>query len=247
MASAPKSSSLTALLFGATGATGKHVLRELLASSHFTTVVEAGRRVNTLPDDTPGKPKLVQKTIDFEKIEQEGLGEVNADVVIITLGTTKSDAGSTENFLKIDRDYVLNAAKAAKTGDEAQRIVYLSSTGASATSRFLYTRSKGETEHGLAKLGYSDLVVFRPGLLKGRDGRRTVEAISEVIVNIIPGRDSTGIDVKELAKSIVRAAETGSAGLPKVADAKLESPAEGSPYHIVANKGSVNLSKLEAA
>ncbi|KIK23788.1 hypothetical protein PISMIDRAFT_678758, partial [Pisolithus microcarpus 441] len=70
-------------------------------------------------------------------------------------------------FEKIDREYVVNACRAAKSEDPAheQRLVYLSSVGADATSHFLFTKSKGLTELALARLGYSDTIVFRPGML----------------------------------------------------------------------------------
>ena len=43
------------------------------------------------------------------------------------LGTNRAAAGTPENFEKIDREYVLNAARAAKTeGDHPQRLVYVS-------------------------------------------------------------------------------------------------------------------------
>lgn len=58
---------------------------------------------------------------------------------ILQLGTTRAAAGSAENFTKIDKDYVINAAKAAKTESD-QRLLYLSSMSASASSFMLYTK-----------------------------------------------------------------------------------------------------------
>ena len=43
------------------------------------------------------------------------------------------------------------------------------SAGANASSPFLYAKSKGLTELALARLGYSETIVFRPGLLKGAE------------------------------------------------------------------------------
>jgi len=79
----------TALLLGATGQVGQHILKELLSSPHFTKVGEFGRRV-TAPESIPGndkdKDKLVQKTIDFEKTDESGLAQGKWDVVFIALG-----------------------------------------------------------------------------------------------------------------------------------------------------------------
>ena len=74
-------------MFGATGSTGRHVLRELLASSHFGRVVEAGRRVTAAEAiaDLPGKEKLEQKTIDFDNLAEARLAELKADVVVIVV------------------------------------------------------------------------------------------------------------------------------------------------------------------
>ncbi|KAG8902754.1 Protein fmp52, mitochondrial [Tulasnella sp. 408] len=153
------------------------------------------------------------------------------------LGTTKAQAGSAEAFEKIDREYVINAAKAAKTDDPKQRLVYLSSMSANANSRMLYTRSKGLTEQGLAAL-FSDCIVFRPGLLKAAD-RGGPPRLAETIYGKV-------LDVKELAKGIALAAAQGSANLAPEALATKEDPKkEGvSPYWVVGNKGCFGLSRL---
>lgn len=74
----------SALLIGATGQTGRHVLQNVLSSSHFTRVGEYGRRVTPSEEITTGKDKLEQKVIDFEKIEESGLKDGKWDVVFIT-------------------------------------------------------------------------------------------------------------------------------------------------------------------
>ncbi|THH19004.1 hypothetical protein EW146_g2067 [Bondarzewia mesenterica] len=170
----------SALLIGATGSTGRHVLRELLTSPNFTRVGEAGRRVTAkdqLPSGTEGK--LEQKVIDFEKLDQAGLKEGKWDVVFITMGTSIKAAGSEANFEKIDREYVINAAKAARSDDTNQRLVYLSSQYSNPNSNTPFLRSKGLTEQALAGLGYGDTIVFRPLFLRnaGRAEFRPVEVM----------------------------------------------------------------------
>ncbi|KAH9951138.1 hypothetical protein B0H21DRAFT_354455 [Amylocystis lapponica] len=159
----------SALILGGTGATGKLLLQSILASDAFTRLGEFGRRVHSPAElqSYAGREKLEQKVIDFENINNEGLKEGRWDVIFITLGTSRRTAGSAQLFEKIDREYVLNAARAAKTDDtdHQQRIVYLSGTVADPSSHMLYSRSKGLTEHGLASLGYSDVIAFRPGFI----------------------------------------------------------------------------------
>ncbi len=72
----------SALIIGATGATGQHVLKQLLVSKDYTRVGEFGRRVTQ--DITEGKEKLEQKVINFEKLEEAGLKDGKWDVVFIT-------------------------------------------------------------------------------------------------------------------------------------------------------------------
>jgi hypothetical protein len=76
----------SALILGSTGATGKHVLKEVLASPEYTRVGEFGRRVTSEKDLPADHAKLEQHTIDFDKLTaggDEGLKAGKWDVVII--------------------------------------------------------------------------------------------------------------------------------------------------------------------
>lgn len=90
MASEPTNSGepRSALVIGATGAVGKHVLREVLASPQYTRVGEVGRRVTPIEQMSEikdAKEKLVQRTVDFEKItEGSQLKDEKWDDVYIT-------------------------------------------------------------------------------------------------------------------------------------------------------------------
>ncbi|KAB5594259.1 Oxidoreductase HTATIP2 [Ceratobasidium theobromae] len=240
----------SALLVGATGATGRHVLKELLKDPQFTRVGEFGRR--SLPDsqlEGVDTSKLVRKIVDFEKLDEKEWKEGRWDVVLITLGTTRKDAGSAENFEKIDRGFVINAAKAAKSTDSShqQRLVYLSSAGANASSHFLYTKSKGLTERGLASLGYSDFIAFQPGFLKGAE--RSGPRIAETIFGYVTGAlshvtSSVEIHVANLARAMVTAGKLGTAGLPKSAGTTPGPAYEGTgAYTTIGNAGATAISK----
>lgn len=74
----------SALVLGATGATGRFLLQELLSSPAYSRVGEYGRRVTAPEAITTGKEKLEQKTIDFEKLSESGLKNGKWDVVFIT-------------------------------------------------------------------------------------------------------------------------------------------------------------------
>ncbi|KAL1914871.1 uncharacterized protein VTP21DRAFT_7787 [Calcarisporiella thermophila] len=119
---------LSAFVLGATGAVGKALVCELLQSNVFSKVTTVGRR--TFDYEGQNKEKLMQQTIDFEKLlaaeapdakpeDQEYYTHCKNifrghDVGFCCLGTTRADAGSAEAFVRIDHDYVLAAAKAYK-------------------------------------------------------------------------------------------------------------------------------------
>ena len=98
----------SALLLGATGAVGKKLLAELLASNEWNKIGEFGRSVTAPENMPPGQRdgRLEQKVIDFEDLDAAGLKDGRWDVVFVTLGTTRAQAGSAERFEKIDRECV---------------------------------------------------------------------------------------------------------------------------------------------
>ncbi|GAA5821763.1 hypothetical protein JCM11251_001012 [Rhodosporidiobolus azoricus] len=205
------------LIIGATGATGQQALKAALESPEVATVLSFGRKA---PAVDPGVPtdKLQHVSLDFEALLQEGgkgneaakLRDANADTVLITLGTTRKNAGSAEKFERIDREYVLAAAKAARREDKPnQRVVYLSAAASSSSSSFLYTRSKGLTEEGLASLGYGEAVIFRPGYLVvpgGRGESRISESMFGAVTNVFSSfTNRLQIATPVLGQSLVKA------------------------------------------
>jgi len=237
---------LSALIIGATGQTGRHLLQSLLASPYFTRVGEYGRKVTSPSDIKTGQNKLEQKVVDFEKIQEYGLKQGKWDVVFITLGTTKSNAGSAEAFEKIDREYVVNTAKEARNVELAtQRIVYLSSTGANSSSPFLYPKSKGLTEEALASIGYSDIIIFRPGLLAGvdRGESRIGEAIFSKVTKLLSYvSNSFEIQTSTLGQAMCTAGRLGSQALPEVANATLNGK-DGAKFTVIDNVGAIQLAE----
>ncbi|PPQ78691.1 hypothetical protein CVT25_010712 [Psilocybe cyanescens] len=238
----------TALIIGATGQTGRHLLQNLLESSHFSHVGEYGRRVTPADEITTGKDKLEQKAIDFEKIQESGLKQKKWDVVFITLGTMKVNAGSAEAFEKIDREYVLAAAKEARSSDSStpQRLVYLSSGSANSSSPFLYPKSKGLTEEGLARLGYSDTIIFRPGFLAGanRADHRLTEAVFGKICGVLSYITAAAeINISALGKAMAEAGRLGSEALPP-AVRPIQAGKNSAKFTAINNAGAIKLAKL---
>ncbi len=93
-------------IIGATGATGRVLLAQLLNDERFDEVHIFVRRA---PDIRHGK--LHVHTIDFSRPDTWA-DKLRGDVLFSCLGTTLKDAGSQEAQRKIDYQAVLDAARA---------------------------------------------------------------------------------------------------------------------------------------
>lgn len=154
-------SGLKTFVLGATGETGKELIKALVSNEAFSKITIIGRRKIDLEEDKFRNVK--QEVVDFEKLEEYVPIFEGFDIGYCCLGTTKGKSGSS-GFVKVDRDYVLKAAQIAKQGG-CQQFHLLTSQGSNKNSWFLYPRTKGEVEEGVAQLGFEKLVIYRPGLL----------------------------------------------------------------------------------
>ncbi len=84
--------SRTALVAGASGLVGGHLLRSLLADAAYTRVVMVGRR-----QIEARHPKLEQRVVDFGALDAV-TDVAAADDAFCCLGTTIKTAGSQEAF-----------------------------------------------------------------------------------------------------------------------------------------------------
>jgi uncharacterized protein YbjT (DUF2867 family) len=157
------------LLAGATGLVGGDVLSRLLRDERVSQVVAPTRR------PLAPHPKLLNPIADSNDLPLDAEWW-SADGAICALGTTRAKAGSAAAFRAIDYDYALAIAARVREGGAA-RFALTSSVGADARSRFLYTRTKGELEDAIAKLGFPSLTIVRPGFLDGnRSENRPMES-----------------------------------------------------------------------
>ena len=151
-----------ALLVGATGLVGSQLLGRLLDETTYSSVTVWARRPLA-----PSGPGLKVETFDFERLAEH---EVEAEHVFCCLGTTMKQARSEQAFRRVDYDYPVALAQAAKRGG-ATRLLVVSALGANAASRIFYNRVKGEMEAAVAAAGVPKTYFFRPSLLIGRRDR----------------------------------------------------------------------------
>ena len=140
------------LLAGATGMVGKLALDALLEAPDIGRVFAITRRPLGREH-----PRLANRIVQFDTIATQLKG-LTCHVAVCCLGTTIRQAGSQEEFRRVDTGYALAFARTAKAA-QAQRLIVVSSAGASAGSKNFYLRTKGEMEDALAAVGFRPRVV----------------------------------------------------------------------------------------
>ncbi len=196
----------TALLVGATGLVGLHLLRRLLAHPDYGRVTIWVRNEIPLRD-----PKLHQVMVDFEHL-QEHASTLDADDAFVALGTTIKKAGSQPAFYRVDYNYPFQVAYLAQQRG-VQRFLMVSALGADPRSRVFYSRVKGEAENAIRELGLPKLWFFRPSLLVGeraesRPGEKLGAIIGRLIAPLLVGglRKYRPIEADAVAAAMIYAA-----------------------------------------
>ena len=201
-----------ALIAGATGLVGSSLLKKLLADDQYSTIVIITRKSMDVKH-----PKLIQKQIDFDKIESIKL-DFQIDDVFGTLGTTIKTAGSQDAFYKVDFTYVVNLGKwCASNG--VQRFMLVSAMGSNLKSGIFYNRVKGEMETAVSELNIPQIQIFRPSLLMGdRKEKRGGEKVAQVVMGSLgflfigPLLKYKGIHADVVAKAMIKSAQADAKG-----------------------------------
>ncbi len=203
----------TALVAGATGLVGGHLVRELVGRPEYRHVTVLVRRELDF-----AHPKLTQHAVDFDHLEMHA-DAFSVDDVFCCLGTTIKKAGSQPAFRKVDFDYPLAMGRHAKA-QGARRFLIVTAMGANAGSSIFYNRVKGEVENALAGLELPALLIFRPSLLLGerqeqRFGESVAAAVTKVINPLMVGglRKYRGIAGLTVARAMIAAAGMASSGV----------------------------------
>lgn len=195
-----------ALILGATGLVGSHLLSLLLADDAFSEVVVVARRATG-----QRHAKLREEIFDLGDMEAHA-GVFAVDQIFCALGTTIKKAGSQERFREVDHEYPLRAAKLGLAAG-ASHYLLVSAIGANAGSRVFYSRVKGELENDLRELGYPRVTLVRPSLLTGdRHEFRLGEKVGEALGFLMPPAYRP-IAASTVARAMVDAAKNPVAGV----------------------------------
>jgi len=176
---------LTAVCLGSTGAIGRALVAELLASPRWARVVVLARR--RLADDGGGggggggalaaaerAGRLLQVVADTAPgaagYAPHAALLAGADAAFCTVGAPRGSVGSAAEYARVNKALPLEAAALCRGAGAApprcRHFSLVSTVGADARSAFTYLRLKGEVEQALAAAGFESLALWRPGLLQ---------------------------------------------------------------------------------
>jgi len=203
-----------AVIAGATGAIGRQLVPLLLASTSYDKIVVLHHR----PTRYARLAKVEERVVDFARLPSPLPGE-DVEAVFCCVGTTQRKAGSTAAFQAVDRDLPIALARWA-ADQNATTFVGISSVDASAKSRSIYLKTKGEMEAGVAGAGLRSTYILRPSLLAGeRDEYRLAERIGNRVLAVIepvmvgPARKYRAIHTKTVAEAMLACARQAAPGV----------------------------------
>ena len=195
---------LHALVLGASGATGRELVKLLLDDSNFSQV-----SIFVRTDPKISDKKLTIHKIDFAKLE-EYKDLIKGDILFSALGTTKKEAGGKKEQYLVDYTYQYEFAKMA-SDNGVTNYSLVSSTGANSNSSFFYPKIKGELEESVKKLNFKKIDIFQPPMLirqpdlmrsREKSGIKFLNAVNKIGVL----KSQMPLNVKDLALKMIKEA-----------------------------------------
>ncbi|WP_407526993.1 NAD(P)H-binding protein [Lacibacter sp. MH-610] len=202
----------TAVVIGATGLTGSHLVQQLLADDAFNAVRILVRKPVALQH-----PKLQVELVDFNNYEDYKIKLGSGDCIFCCIGTTNSQVKGDEiAYRKIDFDIPVNAARFGKEAGFQQFAIITAAT-ANSKSRIFYNRLKGEVEEVIATFQYQSFHIFRPSFIMGkrteqRLGEKIFRVIFQTIAKLLPAAWRP-IDAATIATAMINSTKKGRPGM----------------------------------
>jgi oxidoreductase len=200
-----------AIVIGGTGATGKHLINQLIRNNNCELVTSIGRRPVL---DGKKNDKLVDVVLDslFELSSTENYWK-NNDVFFNCIGTTRKRAGGAKEFINIELGIANEAAKVA-ANTKIPHASLISAKGANHKiwaknwiHTLLYLKTLGQKEQSIiSKFSFNNVSIFKPGMLiRLKDKKTWFEDFSE--------KKGFGLRVDTLASAMIYDAERVNLGL----------------------------------
>ncbi|OQP56727.1 NAD(P)H-binding protein [Niastella populi] len=205
----------TAVVLGATGLIGGHLVQELLENEFFSKVRILTRRPITL-----NHPKAEVQVVNFND-EKDIAARIDiGDVIFCAIGTTRKKVkGNKTEYRKVDYDIpIITARLGVQHG--FNQFLLVSAIGANPLAANFYLQLKGCIEEDITALPFECIHIFRPSVLMGkreefRLGEKIGESIMKAVSFLLLGgwRKYKPIAAADVAKSMVAAANKETPGV----------------------------------
>ena len=196
----------TALLFGASGLVGSHLLNQLIKDTNYSKIKLFVRSVTETID-----PEVEIIKTNFNNL-QNHKEDVKGDDCFFCIGTTKQNSSDKDEYRRVELDIPKEIAKIAKL-NLVNSFIFVSALYANPKSSGDYVRFKGLVEEELKRLNFPKLALMRPSFLMGdRKEKRVGEKIGIFVFKLLsplllgPFKKMRPINAKTVAKAMIRAA-----------------------------------------
>ena len=194
----------TAILFGATGLIGSHLLEELLNNEEYSRV-----KIFTRKDIKKIHSKLDIYNINFKQLDNYKDKIIGTDC-FFCLGTTRRQTPNKSDYIDTEFNLPISIAQIAKE-NKIKSFIYVSSGGANVQSKNLYLQNKGKAENEIINLLFDFTAFIQPSLLLGnrsefRIGERIAQFIFKSLSFIFVGklRPFKAIHALTVSKAIIK-------------------------------------------
>lgn len=195
----------TALVAGATGLTGSHLIKFLCENEAYEKVTIIVRQAISYSN-----PKLTTKIKNLDQVTTSDFEGV--DDFFCCLGSTMKKAGSKDAFEQVDLISPVQMGKHAQA-QGAQHMLVISAMGANPSSSIYYNRIKGKMEEQVSVLKLPHVSIFRPSLLTGdRQEFRLGERFGAISMKVLksyfigPLRKYRAIEAQQVAFAMMQKA-----------------------------------------
>ena len=169
----------TALLFGASGLVGGHLLNQLISNNNYSKIKVFVRSVPEIID-----PKIEIFETDFNNLENHK-EDIKGDDSFYCIGTTKQNSSDKNEYKRVELEIPKQIAQIAKA-NSVNSFVFVSSGYADPKSSGDYLKFKGEVEEELKRLNFPKLGIMRPSFLLGdRKEKRVGEKIGIFVFKLL--------------------------------------------------------------
>ena len=169
----------TALLFGASGLVGNHLLNQLISNNNYSKIKLFVRSTIDISD-----PKIQIIQTDFNNLENHK-EDIKGDDCFFCIGTTKQNSPDKNEYRRVELDVPKQIAQIAKS-NLVNSFVFVSSGYADPKSSGDYLKFKGEVEEELKRLNFPNLGIMRPSFLLGnRKEKRIGEKIGIFVFKLL--------------------------------------------------------------